>query len=339
VIDERSTNVRRTVFCMIVGILWLNAGPAGAQPPETQKAVAKSLEEEAKKRAAKEAEAEKLEQVLQQALKNNPDLRVAESKLHAAEAEMLRARLRVIKEVTEAYLNIESIKMTVKEAATRFETNKKLHDRGVLAVEELRTAEVTLAKIKAELASAQAKLPYLQGQQAPQKGEPVAKGNNSGATYYGNFSGYGHPGGVYGYPGGGNPAGGRSAANVAPAAPIANAALVEKLRTALDASIKVSIKGDIDQSELLEYLRANLVGVNLHVSSTLASKEKKLVVHLNEAIPMGALLQFLQDELDCVFVLRDYGIVAASSSERLPPGAVLVVDFWKQSKKTQEKTK
>ena len=44
------------------------------------------------------------------------------------------------------------------------------------------------------------------------------------------------------------------------------------------------------------------------------------------------MLQFLEDELDVVFVLRDYGVVVVAAEEKLPPGAVRVLDFWKYGK-------
>ena len=45
-----------------------------------------------------------------------------------------------------------------------------------------------------------------------------------------------------------------------------------------------------------------------------------------------------QDELGVVFVLRDYGIVVVGTGERLPPGAVSVVTFWKSGRMAQKES-
>ena len=83
---------------------------------------------------------------------------------------------------------------------------------------------------------------------------------------------------------------------------------------------------------MLEHLRdKSLSGINLHVRAKSLKKEA-IDVKLGESVPAGAVLQFLEDELDIIFVLRDYGIVVVAADERIPPGAVRVTDFWKHGK-------
>ena len=86
------------------------------------------------------------------------------------------------------------------------------------------------------------------------------------------------------------------------------------------------------ESYELDYLREKMLpGINLHVRTKL-SKKDAIDVKLFEPVPLGAVLQYLEDELAIIFVLRDYGIVVVSADERIPPGAVRVIDFWKHGK-------
>jgi hypothetical protein len=70
---------------------------------------------------------------------------------------------------------------------------------------------------------------------------------------------------------------------------------------------------------------------NLTIRAKAVSKDK-VSVELKQPVPAGAALQYLEDELGVVFVVRDYGIVVVPADERLPPGAIRAVDFWKSGK-------
>src|SRR5438067_1042451 len=87
---------RLTVPAALAALL-ASSGLALAQTPEIQKQVNKKLSEAKKEEKAKASE---LDELLAQALKNNPDIRVAESKLREAEAELYRARMMVLGRVT-----------------------------------------------------------------------------------------------------------------------------------------------------------------------------------------------------------------------------------------------
>ena len=61
----------------------------------------------------------KLEEMLEKALKDNPDVRLAAAKLAEAEAELNRARLQVVHQVATAYQAIEAQKAAVESAIHR----------------------------------------------------------------------------------------------------------------------------------------------------------------------------------------------------------------------------
>src|SRR5262245_9717593 len=66
-----------------------------------------------------------LEEMLTQALKNNPDLRVAEAKLREAEAELHRTRLGVVQKVIAFRAALDAARKTAADAELRL---KRLQD-------------------------------------------------------------------------------------------------------------------------------------------------------------------------------------------------------------------
>jgi multidrug resistance efflux pump len=536
--------MQRIILFVLIGTLWLSAGPGDAQTPKIQKAVEKKLEN-----ARAEQMAESLEEMLQQALKNNPDIRVAEAKVRETQAERERTRLYVAGEVQSLLADINAAKNAEKEGYDRWVRAKTLYDKGALAIEELKGAELTrdklaneaaskkaklpylvgkvafddkgpiagnlaadslksnpdilvadtkvqaaeaelnrtrlrvtadiggldaelqaarfqvkaaelsfermkrllamsavskedyeavvssLEKAKADLAVKEAKLPYLLGKQSANIGfyEPAlalihrGKSNANAAAavdeaikkvWFQKFldsgtvvsdeeflrramidlqgrvptpeemkaflkmpekdrrakwieqqskaatanvprqclwSGMGRtciqchqvtgaaftPDGLWidmGFPLLVAPDGKRYKALVAPHVLDLNAylsirqdtPLTEKLRKALDASVSVTL-GDVAYGDAMDHVKTKLLpGINLVVRHK--SKKTGVAMKLPEQVAVGAVLQYLEDELDVVFVLREYGIVVVQADEKLPPGAVRVLDFWKHGK-------
>src|SRR4051812_40165212 len=62
----------------------------------------------------------KLEELLAEALKANPDVRVAAAKVSKAEAELSRARLKVMKGVVTLHGDLEAARQAAEEAERRF---------------------------------------------------------------------------------------------------------------------------------------------------------------------------------------------------------------------------
>src|SRR5262245_12234086 len=85
----------------------------------------------------------KLEEALVEALRNNPDLRVALAKVNEAEAELHRTRLQVAQKVVNAYRAIELAKSQLAEAERR--------ERARLGPGELAAAQAKLAAAEADL--------------------------------------------------------------------------------------------------------------------------------------------------------------------------------------------
>ncbi len=255
-----------------------------------------------------------IEDLVSQALKSNPDIRVAESKVREAEAQLNKVRQDVISKVIGKKAEIAALKAMLNEAETRLKRAKQLVAATAISTEEVNVAQLTFDKLSAELAKAEAELPYLLGKQPPGL---VINEINLFDERIASFDSLVLRGAAF--------------AKVVDVQTVP-ATQAEKLRKALDTPVEVR-QSNLPLHDALGMLRDKMQGINLHISS------KKLVeanveFHLQQPVPIGALLQWLEDQLDCRFVIRDYGIVV-TERERIPPGAVLVHDFWKNKVKIE----
>src|SRR5262249_49568033 len=114
----------------------------------------------------KKAEPKKsaLEEMLEQALRHNPDIQVAEAKLREAEAELNRTRLLVAQKVVALQANLDAARSNVAVAESRYKRVQELNkgERAVSA-EEVMNAAAALQQAKAELAKLESETPYLTG--------------------------------------------------------------------------------------------------------------------------------------------------------------------------------
>jgi hypothetical protein len=317
--------------------------PARAQTAETQDqvkdAVAKEKATQVRKAAqdawTKEKEktqanekAATLEELLAQALKDNPDIRVAESKLREAEAELNRVRLLVTQKVVAQQRDIALQKAALDNAETTYRRAQQLHSSGALSQEEYRNAQLTLEKLKAELARVEAELPYLLGASAirrivtsrgewfltkPMESRPLetatstqqkALEERADAKWLDEILLKET----------------RSSQSPLPAG------MTDKIRKALDTPVHVDFK-QAKPKEILDFLQQHTKGFNL-VEQVRMDKAAPVDLHLTEPVPVGAVFQFLEDQYGWRFVVREYGIVIAEPG-RVPPGAVHLQNFWK----------
>jgi hypothetical protein len=324
-----------------------------------------------------------LDALMAEALKNNPDIRVAEAKVRDAQAEFNRTRTKVVSDVTYLHAEIQAAQAMVDYAQRNLDRVSQLRKSNAVSEQVHDQAIANLQKAKVELALKQAKLPYLLGKQAgataqhidaavvkkwlniakdksvktdeeylrrlmldlvgrlptveeaqkflkmsdadrrekwidqvlPKKSPPWA---HAFAVEYHHYhavpwyiSRVEHP--------------------IAKQAPLPGS-MTDKLRAALDKTVPGFVYGDTPAKEVLDYVRRGILpDFNLTIRAKAVSKDK-VSVELKQPVPAGAALQYLEDELGVVFVVRDYGIVVVPADERLPPGAIRAVDFWKSGK-------
>src|SRR5262249_59137832 len=97
-------------------------GPGKAAPPQSKTTEVTLSQEEVSQMkilAPPSPAKSKLEEMLEQALKANPDLRVAAAKVQEAEAELNRTRLEVTRKVVTLYTGLEAARKTVEVAEKR----------------------------------------------------------------------------------------------------------------------------------------------------------------------------------------------------------------------------
>jgi hypothetical protein len=327
------------ISALAPALLLVAAAAVSAQPkpdPKPEQPPAKDKEAPAKS---------KLEQMLEVALKNNPDLRVAEAKAREADAEVARTRLAVSQKVVQLYNNIEAARANVQLAEKQFARLRDLLTRGVgvdrATVDE---AEAKLQQAKADLAKLEAELPYLLGQ-------PNAKVRGDGKDWE-LFLGKAEPGedhraavesalrylqGASGQP---DSATARAVLEMyqKALAPAVSAPMNEKLREKLDTSVNFKLDERSMPKETLEML-ADRYDLPIVVKAPDARfADGDLPVSLKD-VPLGAVLQWMEDSLPkhC-FVVRDYGLVFMQR-DKIPPGAPLLRDFWKAKDKETTKSK
>src|SRR5713226_2347416 len=107
------------VVLTVAGHAFGQAGPGDAKKDEGTKAEQPKVPGD---KPAKDAPPKtKLEEMIQQALRNNPDIRVAEAKVAEAEAELNRTRLVIMQKVVLYNTNLAEAKAKVALAERRFE--------------------------------------------------------------------------------------------------------------------------------------------------------------------------------------------------------------------------
>ena len=275
----------------------------------------------------------KLEEMLEKALKDNPDVRLAAAKLAEAEAELNRARLQVVHQVATAYQAIEAQKAAVESAAAEL-AEVKAAVTGAVSTAKVRAAERALIDAKAKLASLEADLPYLLGQQAAGVDDKVLRvwllkdaQQPSGANYAEMLRRYYLD--VYGR----LPTKDELAAGPRP---VVQGPTADRIRAALDKPFTLACKKKsftFIVREMNKAFQEASHGLLIKDSGTIddgaADDEPgELSVHF-DAMPFGAALQWLEDTVPGNrVVVRDYGLVIAPA-DQLPPGAPLLHDFWK----------
>jgi hypothetical protein len=281
-----------------------------------------------------------LEKAIEQALKSNPDLRVAAAKVHEAEAGLSRARLQVTQKVVTAYQAVEVAKATVDIAQKTLERVRALQKTNAVAAEDVRKTEQELTAAKGKLATAQADLNYLLGMSVVTNfnaylttNVPLSTGGLAGLTPGTNLSAlYGLNTANTAY----SPLGlitGSSLGFYPPAQALvlagsrpAKIAAADKIRKALDRRVTMKFT-DTSARSALKMIQKEAEGLHIQAAVKDAAWNENITATLTE-VPLGAVLQLLEDTLgDYRTIVRGYGLLIAQR-ERVPSGAVLLTDFW-----------
>lgn len=256
-----------------------------------------------------------LEDALAEALKNNPDLKVAAAKVNEAEAQLLKTRLLVAQKVVLAQYNLDLAEATAKTAEQALARIKLLKAKIAASAEELQTAELAAVQAKTKVAAAKTELAYLLGKSSLTTAKEKLGRIQEAETTKRLWRDW-----------------------VARAQPVTQpkGEAADTMRKALDKKVTVDTT-PLELSTLLsDYLQPKQ-GMVLKISKNNPVLKEKIGLQLKD-MPLGAVLQFVEDSLDGqVFVVREYGLLLVPS-DKAPPGAMTMTQFWKGDKKETKAT-
>lgn len=250
-----------------------------------------------------------LELALEEALKNNPDLRVAVAKAAEADAQLVRARAQVVQKVVAAYQVIDKAKATLAAAEATLARMQKLRSqtKGVVAEADYEAAVASVAQAKASLAAAQSELDYLtgKGKHAEKASRLYSKLDRDDAEKV--IRVYGHLSDLV------------TEQAKGPAA--------DRIRKALGKKGRFIIK-DLTAREVLKSIQTEAERSGIHVqANTKGDAWDQKVTATFDDVPLSTVLQLLEDTLENHHVvIRDYGLLVVPR-DKLPHGAVTMAAF------------
>jgi hypothetical protein len=264
-----------------------------------------------------------LEDLLSQALKNNPDIHVAEAKLREAEAELNRTRVLVAGKIVALQASIRAAEKARDEAEARFVASMKIREKvGIRdgSDEEIRGLKLAWERSKYEVLKLQAEMPALIGKLPDGvKKEQVGGFDLHSLEQYAVHIRWAQ----------------KLMAEEAALAKSPKGTLADKIRKALDKPIDANYK-DKSLTDVLKEIQKHFDGIPVRVTQG-AIPQGKMDLDLGK-VTLGAAIQAFNDLApESRFVVREYGILF-THKDFLPPNAVLLHDFWK-SEMGKEKPK
>ncbi len=300
-----------------------------AAPRAQQQAKKAHAEEEEKAPRAKQETPpakSKLEEMLAEALKNNPDIRVDAAKLAEAEAKLNRTRVQVTQKVVTLHQAILSQKAVIEVAQKKYERVKRLNESLAVDAQVVEQAMADLTIAKAKLEELEAQIPALLGKVQKSSMAEVPMQFRHSLEYESD----GRPDIIL-FAESSRPQNLQSLQSKSYAFERAKVSLpqAEKLRKALQTPVKVKFE-DATFDDILNHLSKMVEGLsfrNLFARKGGGNFElPKLSLQFEEALPVSAILQALEDETGCMFFVREYGIVATTKNGA-PQGAITVEEF------------
>jgi hypothetical protein len=298
-----------TLAAALLSITPVSAQPVGPSPGKS----------DPNQPGAKGQEPTTLEEMLAHALKYNPDIQVAEVKVRLAEAELNQVRQQVLAKIVAVKAEIDAAEAVYREAEARLERLEKIRATSPTAVplEEFNAAVLTRDKYKFELIQRKAKLPALLGKKG------VAGGGTPKSLAFSDDGKH-----LYTIDGDGSvriwdPTTGKE---IVPPAHW-KAGTGDNLRKALDTPVKLKVD-KIPLRQVLKDLEA-LAKVNIVWFGLTEDLDRPLLMGLANEVPLGAMLQLVEDLYGVHFYLRDYGLIATQGDLPMKGGGMRLSTFWK----------
>jgi murein DD-endopeptidase MepM/ murein hydrolase activator NlpD len=293
------------ILLAAVGAVWSQAPaedpPASGKAPDAEKAPPPK---------------DSLEQLLTDALRNSPEIQLAEAKVREAEAELRRTRMQIMQRVVEQESSLEANKRKLTGAEANFQYLAALRARGTASESEVAKAKAELETAKAAAKQAELSLNGLIGK--------WPAGAGAGAL--------GMMGGQLGAGMGGISPGGVGAPESHARPPLGP--MADRIRKALDKTVKIDQPFGISLRDVPRWLRDNGADVPF-LSQFQRKKDDPVEIHLTGEITLGAAFQALQDSVPGLrFFVREYGILITLDNAG-PENGKLLLDFWREAKSNE----
>ena len=268
--------------------------------------------------------------LVQAALANDPDVKLAQAKIQLADAELAKARQAVVLKVLTLNATIQDLKQqTAVHVANQTET-QALHKSGAAPMSQLLAATSKVQQAQSELAKAELELKLMTG------GMPKEAGMNQGSWTVPNttpntagmpfnnwiiqpfagspYQNYGTTGFVLVDAGQGKQA--------------TKGPIPERIRAALDKTVKLAPKGEqVTFAKALEVFK-NEAGLDVPVREV---AKVSPITSEGEELPVGAWFELFTDNTpDSRLYVREYGLLITAKSNA-PSDAITVGDLWKRS--------
>lgn len=304
---------RMRVLSGLAGLA-LAVGWAGGQPPA-----------EKPKADPKPAAKQSLEDAIAAALRNNPDVKVAEAEVQLAQAKLAQAKLAVAQKATAAHMGVDRAKADVSVTEANFKRIEQARLAATVPIAAVDEARQRLDVAKAALAKAEADYNATLGVVPNQAAvgttwlntiaasEHIALVDFGGVRFLGDAARADRRVGVV---------------DIMLLAPGSPGGVADTLRGALDKPVKLTTQGEVGLGQFVQDLKQQ-AGLDLTFRLAPAKSEWHVPVEPGTN-SLGGWLQLAEDSNPGLrFVIREYGVLA-TDAKTLPAGAVPVQDFWKQ---------
>jgi hypothetical protein len=287
-------------------VLALAASPVLGQPPTSGDTPPKKTKSQ-------------LEDWLERAARNHPDIKVAEAKLRTAAAELGRARSQVMQQVLSLHYAIQAQKLVVDRLEIAYQSTK----------DPKHASREEFEKIRGDRIAAKAKLSELQAQVDHLVGKPKQDAHQTSVAQALRWLALQQRGAAFVDLDNDGIVDllitGKAAAPKGP--------LAERIRKALNESLSLNAQ-ERTLDEVLGMVRRAQPDLVIQVKDPQV-RTRKLTMRFTD-LSLGAALQLLEDNLAGQrVVVREYGLLI-TPEKPLPVGAVPLVEFWKDTAKPKK---
>ncbi|MDB5306573.1 MAG: hypothetical protein JWO38_775 [Gemmataceae bacterium] len=287
----------------------------------------------AEKKPAEKKAVDPVEGLIESALANDPDVRMARAKIQLAEAELAKARQQVAVKVITLNAAIAEQKRAVVAAQEAYQLINEMHKRGATPLSEVLPARDKLETAKAHLARLETELKLITGAPAGGAAAGPADDLHRTAAARGLACAACHAGS-------GTPSTAAAALKWLaqhPAPEPIKGPVADRIRAALDKPVRLGTKGEkVSFEKALEAFKKQAgldVSIRRQDLLVLDSEGKPIpvapIVSEGEELQVGAWLQLFEDTTGYRFYVREYGLLFTQKSQA-PADAVSLVEFWRQ---------